>query len=182
MDSQHPSYPSSLTPTPVPSQPSRPSLNKLAVVALVFGLLVFVPVVGMVVGAIALTQIKDTRERGKGLAVTGLVLSALSTAVIAVVLAGSAFTAFVTGVDEGVKERSRRRRTRRGTPRRDQPGLVGEGGAERGRPLRRQEAVPPSRTRRRNPASCSKRIARTGTSCHRRARPPGGHSTRSLVR
>ncbi|MFD8073392.1 DUF4190 domain-containing protein [Streptomyces sp. NPDC059718] len=107
MDSQHPPYPSSLTPTPVPSQPSRRSLSKLAVVALVFGLLVFVPVVGMVVGAIALTQIKDTRERGKGLAVTGLVLNALSTVVIAVVLATSAFTAFVTRVDEGVKERAR---------------------------------------------------------------------------
>ncbi|MFF3252840.1 DUF4190 domain-containing protein [Actinacidiphila glaucinigra] len=77
-------------PAPPPAPP-RPALDGFAVAALVAGLLCGLPVVGVVLGAVALSRIKRTGDRGKGLAVTGLVLSALGTLYLAVMAAGGAF-------------------------------------------------------------------------------------------
>ncbi|MFD3451218.1 DUF4190 domain-containing protein [Streptomyces sp. NPDC058691] len=96
MDSPSPSYPQ-VTPA------ARPPLNGLAVAALVFGLVCVVPVVGIVLGSIALTQIGRTGERGKGMAVTGLVLSTVSTLVFAVVLV-SGVAAFTKGFSDGLAD------------------------------------------------------------------------------
>ncbi|MFB7287835.1 DUF4190 domain-containing protein [Actinacidiphila glaucinigra] len=74
-----------------PSAPARPPLNRLAVAALVSGLLLGLPLLGVVLGAMALTRIDKRGERGKGMATTGLVLSSLSTLVCAVTLALSAY-------------------------------------------------------------------------------------------
>ncbi|MEU1538752.1 DUF4190 domain-containing protein, partial [Actinacidiphila glaucinigra] len=75
----------------LPPAPPRPALDGFAVAALVAGLLCGLPVVGVVLGAVALSRIKRTGDRGKGLAVTGLVLSALGTLYLAVMAAGGAF-------------------------------------------------------------------------------------------
>ncbi|MFF7211913.1 DUF4190 domain-containing protein [Streptomyces sp. NPDC008238] len=75
-------------PRPAPlSAPARPPLNRLAVAALVSGLLLGLPLLGVVLGALALSRIEKRGERGRGMATTGLVLSSLSTLVIAVTLA-----------------------------------------------------------------------------------------------
>ncbi|GHG95844.1 DUF4190 domain-containing protein [Streptomyces lanatus] len=51
------------------------SINGLAIASLVLGILCFVPAVGLVLGLIALAQIKRKGERGKGMAVAGSILS-----------------------------------------------------------------------------------------------------------
>ncbi|MDX3214879.1 DUF4190 domain-containing protein [Streptomyces sp. ME02-6991-2B] len=98
---QPPPYPSYPHQPALPPAPQRAPLNGLAVAALVAGLLCMVPVVGVVLGAIALVQIRRTGARGKGMAVTGLVLSAVGTLLGAVVLAGGT-AAIVKGFKEGV--------------------------------------------------------------------------------
>ncbi|WP_431960274.1 DUF4190 domain-containing protein [Actinacidiphila sp. bgisy160] len=103
---QPPPYPSYPLQPALPPAPQRAPLNGLAVAALVTGLLCVLPVVGVVLGTIALMQIKRTGARGKGMAVTGLVLSAVGTLLCALVLAGGA-AAFVEGFKEGVREGAR---------------------------------------------------------------------------
>ncbi|MFS8198548.1 DUF4190 domain-containing protein [Streptomyces sp. CWNU-52B] len=68
---------------------SPPPVNGLAITALVFGVQCFLPLVGLIFGIFALVQIKKKGHRGKGLAVTGMVLSGLGTAVLALTLAVS---------------------------------------------------------------------------------------------
>lgn len=103
---QPPPYPSYPLPPALPPAAQRAPLNGLAVAALVTGLLCMLPVVGVVLGTIALVQIKRTGARGKGMAVTGLVLSAVGTLLCALVLAGGA-AAFVKSFKEGVREGAR---------------------------------------------------------------------------
>ncbi|MER5937744.1 DUF4190 domain-containing protein [Streptomyces sp. NPDC001928] len=50
-------------------------VNGVAIGALVLGILCFVPAVGLVLGLIALAQIKKKGERGKGMAIAGSILS-----------------------------------------------------------------------------------------------------------
>ncbi|MEU4655360.1 DUF4190 domain-containing protein [Streptomyces sp. NPDC023723] len=59
----------------------------MAISALVLGLLCFVPAVGLVLGLIALSQIRRSGERGKGFAVAGAVLSSVGLALWALLLA-----------------------------------------------------------------------------------------------
>ncbi|MFF3945988.1 DUF4190 domain-containing protein [Streptomyces sp. NPDC001902] len=92
------------SPTPAPPpEPSRPPVSKLAVAAMVSGLLFGVPVVGVVLGAMALGRIERTGERGKGMATTGVVLSSLSTLACAVVLAFG-LAGFTQGLGDDVRE------------------------------------------------------------------------------
>ncbi|MEU6343495.1 DUF4190 domain-containing protein [Streptomyces sp. NPDC046977] len=100
MDSPYSPQPSALVP------PARRPLNKLAVAALVLGLVCVVPVVGIVLGAVALTQIDRRGERGKGLAVAGLVLSTLSTLVAALIAIGG-LAAFTKGFSDGLAQGAR---------------------------------------------------------------------------
>ena len=66
----------------------RPSaqVNGVAISALVLGLLCFLPAVGLVLGIIALVQIRKRGERGKAMAVAGTVLSSLGLALWIVAL------------------------------------------------------------------------------------------------
>ncbi|WP_323178790.1 MULTISPECIES: DUF4190 domain-containing protein [unclassified Streptomyces] len=62
-------------------------VNGLAIAALVLGILCFVPAVGLVLGIVALVQIKKRGERGKGMAVGGMVMSSIGIGLLALVVA-----------------------------------------------------------------------------------------------
>ncbi|MFF3483592.1 DUF4190 domain-containing protein [Streptomyces sp. NPDC002701] len=83
-----------------------PPVNGLAISALVFGLLCCLPLVGLVLGFVALGQIRRKGERGRGMAVAGMVLSGIGTATLALVLATGGASAFWEGVEEGAREAS----------------------------------------------------------------------------
>ncbi|WP_406838729.1 DUF4190 domain-containing protein [Streptomyces sp. AHU1] len=61
--------------------------NGLAIAALVLGILCFLPAVGLVLGTVALLQIKKRGERGKGMAVAGMVLSSIGVVLLALMVA-----------------------------------------------------------------------------------------------
>ncbi|MDJ0334196.1 MAG: DUF4190 domain-containing protein [Rhodoglobus sp.] len=71
---------------PYNAQPAGPKTNVLAIIALIGGFVV--PLAGIIVGFIALNQIKTTGEAGRGLAiggiVVGFVVGALTLLIIAV--------------------------------------------------------------------------------------------------
>ncbi|MDX2691324.1 MULTISPECIES: DUF4190 domain-containing protein [Streptomyces] len=60
-----------------PALRPAPPVNGLAIAALVLGVLCFLPGVGLMLGVVALVQIRRKGERGKGMAVAGIVLSAI---------------------------------------------------------------------------------------------------------
>ncbi|MBO9046113.1 MULTISPECIES: DUF4190 domain-containing protein [Curtobacterium] len=59
-----------------PMQPSSDRFNVMAIVGFVLAFVV--NIAGLVVSIIALSQIKKTGERGRGLALAGIIISALS--------------------------------------------------------------------------------------------------------
>lgn len=103
-------------PSPRPSQaqswyppglyppPQQPPVNGLAITSLVLGLVCCLPGVGLIFGAVALRQIGRKGERGKGLAVAGVVLSSLGLALFALMLATGGASEFWKGVKEGAME------------------------------------------------------------------------------
>ena len=94
-------------PGPYPYQPwgqgyrpynSPAPVNGVAIAALVLGILCCVPALGLLLGLVALRQIRRTGERGRGMAVTGAVLSGLGLVLwVAVPVGGAAFDAWVKG-------------------------------------------------------------------------------------
>ncbi|MFJ4755231.1 septum formation family protein [Streptomyces sp. NPDC088763] len=72
-------------------------VNGLAIGSLVLGILCFVPAVGLVLGLIALAQIRRKGERGKGMAIAGSVLSAVGLALWALMLSTGAASDFWDG-------------------------------------------------------------------------------------
>jgi hypothetical protein len=89
----------------VPQQ--QPGLNGLAIAALVLGIVCCIPPLGLVLGLVALSQIRRKGQRGKGMAVTGVVLSSISTLLMLVFFAtGEAGDAW-RGFREGMKDASR---------------------------------------------------------------------------
>ncbi|GGQ89215.1 membrane protein [Streptomyces pilosus] len=82
------------------------AVNGVAIAALVLGLLCFVPAVGLVLGLIALRQIKRRGERGRGMAVAGAVLSSAGLALWTLMLATGAAADFWEGVKEGARAES----------------------------------------------------------------------------
>lgn len=90
---------------PHPYQPYGPygpygrpvPVNGLAISSLVLGILCFVPAVGLVLGLIALAQIKKRGEHGKGMAVAGSVLSSVGLALWALVLSTGSVSDFWDG-------------------------------------------------------------------------------------
>lgn len=57
--------------------PAAPKTNVLAIVSLVISILGF-NVIAIILGAIALNQIKKTGENGRGLALAGVIIGAIS--------------------------------------------------------------------------------------------------------
>ncbi|WP_405887829.1 DUF4190 domain-containing protein [Streptomyces sp. NBC_01136] len=81
---------------------NRPApVNGLAIAALVLGVLCFLPAVGLVLGIVALAQIRKRGERGKGLAVGGMVMSSLGIALFALALATGGARDFWDGFKDG---------------------------------------------------------------------------------
>lgn len=90
-----------------PYGPRPPAaVNGVAIASLVFGVLCFLPAVGLVLGLIALAQIKRRQERGRGMAIAGSLLSALGLALWAVSLATGAAAGFWEGVKDGARGNS----------------------------------------------------------------------------
>jgi uncharacterized Tic20 family protein len=72
--------------------PAAQKTNVLAIVSLVIAILQF-NVIAIILGAIALSQIKKTGENGRGLALAGIIIGAISIVfwiVISIVLVGVA--------------------------------------------------------------------------------------------
>ena len=78
--------PAAPAPSAVPYQQSRP-MNTLAIVALVTSLL-GVGLAGIICGHIALGQIKQNSEQGKGMALAGLIIGYVETALVALAIVG----------------------------------------------------------------------------------------------
>ncbi|WP_225628607.1 DUF4190 domain-containing protein [Streptomyces werraensis] len=90
-----------------PYGPRPPAaVNGVAIAALVFGVLCFLPAVGLVLGLIALLQIKRRGERGKGMAVAGVTLSSLGLALWTVALVTGGVAAFWEGFRDGARSDS----------------------------------------------------------------------------
>lgn len=90
-----------------PYGPRPPAaVNGLAVAALVFGVLCLVPAVGLVLGLVALRQIKRRGERGRGMAVAGTVLSSLGLALWTAALASGAAGDLWEGIKDGARDNS----------------------------------------------------------------------------
>ncbi|MCT9003887.1 DUF4190 domain-containing protein [Streptomyces rhizosphaerihabitans] len=75
--------------------------NGFAIAALVLGILCFLPAVGLVLGIVALVQIKRRGERGKGMAVGGMVMSSIGVVLLALMVATGGAGDFWDGVEEG---------------------------------------------------------------------------------
>ncbi|WP_423921982.1 DUF4190 domain-containing protein [Frigoribacterium sp. 2-23] len=61
------------TPQPYSNQPApTEKYNVLSIVAIIGGFVI--PIVGIIVGFISLSQIKRTGEKGRGLALTGIIV------------------------------------------------------------------------------------------------------------
>ncbi|MEU0071233.1 DUF4190 domain-containing protein [Streptomyces sp. NPDC006332] len=83
---------------------ARPApVNALAVASLVLGILCCVPAVGLVLGLVALGQIRRKGERGRSMAITGSVLSSLGLALWIVALATGALSDAWEGFKEGAR-------------------------------------------------------------------------------
>ena len=81
---------------------ARPApVNGVAIAALVLGLLCFLPAVGLILGIIALVQIRKRGERGKGMAIAGAVVSTLGLALWVVSLSTSVASDVWDGFKEG---------------------------------------------------------------------------------
>lgn len=63
------------TVTPADTRSTQPEFNKLSIVG--FVLAFFISIAGLIVGIVALAQIRQRGERGKALAVAAIVLSVL---------------------------------------------------------------------------------------------------------
>ncbi|MFI5678641.1 DUF4190 domain-containing protein [Streptomyces cellulosae] len=84
---------------------ARPApVNALAVASLVLGVLCCVPAVGLVLGVVALGQIRRKGERGRSMAVTGSVLSSIGLALWVVVLATGGLSKVWEGVKDGARD------------------------------------------------------------------------------
>ncbi|MEV3989341.1 DUF4190 domain-containing protein [Streptomyces sp. NPDC049837] len=105
------------TPAPPPfygmpgvPQPSA-NVNGLAIAALVTGIVCLLPPLGMILGGIALGRIRKRGERGKGLAITGMILSLVSTLLVVAGLTTGTFRDVYDGMRDAADEVSRTRST-----------------------------------------------------------------------
>ncbi|GAA1352461.1 DUF4190 domain-containing protein [Streptomyces beijiangensis] len=89
-------------PYPYPYAPKRPAINGLAIASLVLGIVCVLPPLGLVLGIVALVQIKKRGEGGKGLAVAGVVLSSLSTGLALLLVIAGASGEILGGLKGGI--------------------------------------------------------------------------------
>ncbi|MFF9484387.1 DUF4190 domain-containing protein [Streptomyces sp. NPDC014676] len=87
-----------------PYGPRPPAVvNGVAVAALVFGLLCLVPAAGLVLGLVALRQIRRRGERGRGMAIAGTALSSLGLALWTAALASGVLSDVWEGLKDGTR-------------------------------------------------------------------------------
>ncbi|WDV54296.1 DUF4190 domain-containing protein [Streptomyces coeruleorubidus] len=79
------------------------SVNALAVAALALGVLCFLPAAGLVLGLIALRQIRRNGQSGRGLAIAGAVLSSVGIVLWAVTLSTGALSDAWEGFKDGAQ-------------------------------------------------------------------------------
>ncbi|MDX3458181.1 DUF4190 domain-containing protein [Streptomyces sp. ME02-8801-2C] len=103
-------------PYPTPQSPYAPwpqgyspynnptPVNGVAIASLVLGILCFLPALGLILGIIALAQIRKKGERGKGMAVTGAVLSTVGLALWALLLGTGGLTAAWDGFKDAADD------------------------------------------------------------------------------
>ncbi|MEU9332467.1 DUF4190 domain-containing protein [Streptomyces sp. NPDC048290] len=89
---------------PPPQPPRRPSVNGFAVAALVLGILCLVPLLGLVLGVVALVQIRRSGERGKGMAIAGVVLSSVGMVLWVTLMVTDGLSSFLDDFAAGVHE------------------------------------------------------------------------------
>lgn len=89
------------TPSPYGMPPAVPKTNGLAIASLVTGIICCVPPLGLVLGLVALSQIRKRGDAGKGMAVAGIVLSSLSVVLVLVGILTGGLTAFKEGFERG---------------------------------------------------------------------------------
>ncbi|MEU7703613.1 DUF4190 domain-containing protein [Streptomyces sp. NPDC039028] len=87
--------------------PARRTTNGLAIASLVSGIVCCLPPLGLVLGLVALPRIRKRDQAGKGLAVAGIVLSALSCLLLVIGIATGGLGSFWGGFKEGVEKASR---------------------------------------------------------------------------
>ena len=84
---------------------NRPTpVNGVAIASLVLGILCFLPALGLILGIVALVQIRKKGERGKGMAVTGSVLSTVGLALWALLLGTGGLSEAWDGFKDAAKE------------------------------------------------------------------------------
>ncbi|MEU2772690.1 DUF4190 domain-containing protein [Streptomyces sp. NPDC007162] len=105
---QQPPYPSPYQPwgQGYGPHPAQAPVNGLAIASLVLGLLCCLPGVGLVLGLVALAQIRGRGERGRAMAVTGSVFSGIGLALLVLMLATGGAADFWEGFKEGASDRS----------------------------------------------------------------------------
>ncbi|MEU0271045.1 DUF4190 domain-containing protein [Streptomyces sp. NPDC006307] len=96
---------------PGPLPPPVPPINGLSIASLIVGILCCVPPLGMILGAIALARIKKKGERGKGLAIGGMVMSLVGTLLVTAGIASGGFREAYDGVREAMREERSSRST-----------------------------------------------------------------------
>ncbi|MFJ2740524.1 DUF4190 domain-containing protein [Streptomyces sp. NPDC087440] len=87
--------------------PAPPATNGLAIASLITGIVCCLPPLGLVLGLVALSQIKKRGDSGKGMAIAGIVLSCLSIVLTLVMIFTGGFSAFMRGVEKGANGTSR---------------------------------------------------------------------------
>ncbi|MFB7588168.1 DUF4190 domain-containing protein [Streptomyces sp. NPDC056169] len=92
---------------PAPYGQPRRTTNGLAIGSLVSGIVCCLPPLGLILGLIALPQIRKRDQAGKGLAIAGIVLSVVSCLLLVLGLVTGGIGAAVHGFKEGVDEASR---------------------------------------------------------------------------
>ncbi|MEU9732234.1 septum formation family protein [Streptomyces sp. NPDC048002] len=90
---------------PYPYHPYGPygvpaPVNGLAIAALVLGILCFLPAVGLLLGLVALAQIRKRGERGRGMAIAGAVVSTVGLVLWTVTLSTGVVSDAVDAVEE----------------------------------------------------------------------------------
>ncbi|WP_405857222.1 DUF4190 domain-containing protein [Streptomyces sp. NBC_00090] len=101
----HPGAPG--VPGPGPYGQPRRTTNGLAIGSLVSGIVCCLPPLGLILGLIALPQIRKRDQTGKGLAIAGIVLSAVSCLLLVVGLVTGSFGSFLNSFKEGMDEAAR---------------------------------------------------------------------------
>ncbi|MEU7279799.1 DUF4190 domain-containing protein [Streptomyces sp. NPDC045431] len=96
---------------PGPLPPPVPPINGLSIASLVVGILCCIPPLGMILGAIALARIKKKGERGKGLAIGGMIMSLVGTLLVTAGIASGGFREAYDGFRKGMREAQSSRST-----------------------------------------------------------------------